>query len=115
MILCRNMCVRVCESVIYISKYINLILRELCRRLCAECVSSRRWQGGTSEKQDALLHRLAADGTALDLVAAHLAGAMATQEDHILDAIEANRTHGLQIEIVSNLSHKKPSSHSPAP
>jgi len=51
---------------------------------------------GASEEQDAFFHRLAAYRASLDLVAAHLARAVATQKDHVLDAIEADGAHCLQ-------------------
>lgn len=64
---------------VYIYVYKNviplniLILRRLCR-LCAECVNRER----ASEEQDAFFHGLAANGTPLNLVATHLARAVAT-------------------------------------
>jgi len=51
---------------------------------------------GASEEQDAFFHRLAAYRASLDLVAAHLARAVATQKDHVLYAIEADGAHCLE-------------------
>lgn len=50
-------------------------------------------------QQDALLDLLAADGAHRDAVAAHLAHAVPAQEYHVLQAVQADRAHGLKTEV----------------
>lgn len=51
-------------------------------------------EGGLVE-EDATLDGLAADGALAHSVAAQLAGAVAAQEDHVLQPVQAHRAHGL--------------------
>ena len=46
-------------------------------------------------EEDATLDGLAADGTLAHAVAAQLAGAVSAHEDHVLQAVQADGTHGL--------------------
>lgn len=55
------------------------------------------WRGGSGllVEEDAALDGLAADGALAHSVAAQLAGAVAAQEDHVLQPVQAHRAHGL--------------------
>lgn len=53
------------------------------------------WRWGELVEEDAALDGLAADGTLAHSVAAQLAGAVAAQEDHVLQPVQAHRAHGL--------------------
>ena len=48
-----------------------------------------------SVKEDSLLDRFPAYGTFLHSIPTHLTGSMTTQENHILQSIQTNGTHGL--------------------
>lgn len=50
---------------------------------------------GLLVEEDAALDGLAADGALAHSVAAQLAGAVAAQEDHVLQPVQAHRAHGL--------------------
>lgn len=50
---------------------------------------------GALVEQDAALDGFAADGTFAHAVPAQLAGAVAAHEDHVLQPVQAHRTHGL--------------------
>lgn len=60
-----------------------------------ECL--RRGQGLVEE--DPALDGFAADGTLAHSVSTQLAGAMAAHEDHVLQSVQAHRTHGLKEEV----------------
>lgn len=51
-------------------------------------------------EQDALLDRLATDGTVRHAIPTHLTGPMATEEDHVLQAIQTDGTHRLHMDQV---------------
>lgn len=53
-----------------------------------------RLRGGLVE-ENAALDGLAADGALAHSVATQLAGAVAAQEDHVLESVQAHRAHGL--------------------
>lgn len=55
------------------------------------------------KQNDPLLDRLATNGTTVDLVAAHLARPVATQEHHVPDAVEAHRAHCLLLNVLKLL------------
>lgn len=48
-----------------------------------------------SVEEDSLLDRFPAYGTFLHSIPTHLTGSMTTQENHILQSIQTNGTHGL--------------------
>lgn len=58
--------------------------------------SRPRLKPGTLVEEDASLDGLAADGALAHAVATQLTGAVATHEDHVLQPVQAHRTHGLE-------------------
>lgn len=58
---------------------------------------------GLLVKEDAALDGLAADGALAHSVAAQLAGAVAAQEDHVLQPVQAHRAHGLFLDVLELL------------
>lgn len=52
--------------------------------------------GGRLVEEDAAFDGLAADGALAHSVPAQLAGAVAAQEDHVLQSVQTHRAHGLQ-------------------
>lgn len=58
---------------------------------------------GSLVEEDAALNGLAADGALAHSVPAQLAGAMAAHEDHVLQPVQAHRTHGLFLDVLKLL------------
>lgn len=55
------------------------------------------------EQNDSLLNGFAANRAAVNLVAAHLAGSVTTQEHHVSDAVEADGAHCLLLDVLQLL------------
>ena len=53
---------------------------------------------GALVEEDAALDGLAADGALAHSIPAQLAGAVAAHEDHVLQPVQAYRTHGLETD-----------------
>lgn len=94
---------------IMIHFFVRAVVRFVCRiDNCLRKIPAR--SGGRCDcllflvEQNALVDRLATYWTLRHPVAAHLAGAVSAQEDHVFQTIQANRTHGLQQEKNQNLS-----------
>ena len=51
-------------------------------------------------EEDALVDALAADGALVHAVAAHLTGAVAAQEDHVLEAVHAHRAARVVLHVL---------------
>lgn len=65
-------------------------------RLLFVCFSHVFFSRFVLKQKNSLLNCFPAYGTTVDLISAHLTRSMATQEYHILDAIEAHRAHCLE-------------------
>lgn len=65
--------------------------------------SRPRLKPGTLVEEDASLDGLAADGALAHAVATQLTGAVATHEDHVLQPVQAHRTHGLLLDVLQLL------------
>lgn len=63
----------------------------------------KRVFGGALVEEDAALDGLAADGALAHSIPAQLAGAVAAHEDHVLQPVQAYRTHGLLLDVLKLL------------